>query len=176
MKKAIAEKVDLDAPSEYGVTALAMACDHGHEEVAYALIEAGANPNVKDRFYRFTPLSWSLSKGRVELVKRLVQAGAEDIDSALTMAVGTQNQEIIEALLDSPKLTTSGKQAAAKYALQQKWDKIAESINEKLPESERVTADAPSKPAAASSLGEFAGVYRNEAGATLTVSVAEEIS
>lgn len=58
--KGIEAGVDVDAKSAYGATALFFACDRGQEKVVNYLLEQGADPNVKDSFYKATPVTWSM--------------------------------------------------------------------------------------------------------------------
>jgi outer membrane protein assembly factor BamB len=105
VQRLIDAKEDINAASDYGVTALAMACDHGHEEVVRILIRAGADPNTKDRFYKFSPLGWATMRKHVSVVKLLVEGGATDVDTALGNAVGMQDEAIVGVLVGSGKVT-----------------------------------------------------------------------
>ncbi len=105
VQRLIEAKEDLNAESDYGVTALAMACDHGHEEVVRLLLQAGANPNTKDRFYKFSPLGWATMRKHASVVKLLVDGGATDVDSVLGNAVGMQDEAMVKVLVESGKVS-----------------------------------------------------------------------
>ena len=105
VQRLIEAKEDLNAESDYGVTALAMACDHGHEEVVRLLLQAGANPNTKDRFYKFSPLGWATMRKHASVVKLLVDGGATDVDSVFGNAVGMQDEAMVKVLVESGKVS-----------------------------------------------------------------------
>jgi outer membrane protein assembly factor BamB len=171
VERAIAAKVDINATTEYGVTALALASDHGHEKVVAALLAAGANPNTKDKFYRFSPLNWAVSRNHLAVVEHLVAAGADDVDGQLTSAVGAKNGSMLKVLLGSAKATIAGKQAALKSARQAKSDDLAKLIEESLPADSRSIPDEPKPSGDSSKLAEFAGEFANESGTKMTVLV-----
>ncbi len=171
VQQAIAAKVDVNAPTEYGVTALALASDHGHDKIVAALLAAGASPNTKDKFYRFSPLAWAVSRNHVAVVEHLVAAGADDVDGQLSSAVGSKNDGILKILLGSERATVTGKQAALKMAREAKSDDLAKLIEESLPADARSIPDDPKPSGDASKLSEFAGDYANESGTKMTVVV-----
>lgn len=108
IKACIEAQVDVNDASRYGVTALSLACDHGHAEVVDALLAAGANPNVKDSFYGFTPISWAVMRKSPRIVELLLAKGVDDIDSGLAMAIGTQSEELIAPFLNTKKVSAKG--------------------------------------------------------------------
>ncbi len=126
VQQAIDAKADINSKTAYGVTALSMASDHGHESVVALLIEKGADPNTKDRFYQFSPLSWAVSRGHVAIVGRLIDAGATDIDSALRGAVGMKNEQMISKILATKKTTEKALIASMRSAISKKSTSIEE--------------------------------------------------
>ena len=56
VKKLLDEGVDVNTKFRYNATALFYACDHGHVDVVKVLLDHGAEMDVKDTFYGFTPL------------------------------------------------------------------------------------------------------------------------
>jgi ankyrin repeat protein len=92
---------------DQGFTPLLEAARRGHEEVASALIDAGANVDDTDP-YGVTPLMFSLISGSVQTAWQLIEKGAEvnvrDVDgrTALVEALTTENDippELIAALI-----------------------------------------------------------------------------
>lgn len=180
VKELIAKKIDLNAPSEYGVTALALACNHGHEEVAILLLDAGASPNTKDKFYRASPLTWALGKQNKNIIEALIKHGAEDIDSAIGSAVAMRQPEIVALLIDSKKATEkalleahfTAKTIAKSAPDAEPVKKIVESLQKALPEA--AIAEFERKKLAAADTDKFKiyeGNYQSEAGARLTLRI-----
>ena len=90
---------DVNELTPYGATALSFACDKGHLDVVRYLVENGADVNVTDTFYGFNPLGQALFGEHDEIVKLLLEKGAEGADSVLTTAAGRGNQELVAAAL-----------------------------------------------------------------------------
>ena len=72
----LGKRVDVNATSEDGSTALLWAAHWNDVPVAEALIRAGANPNAANTF-RMTPLSRACTNGSAALVDLLLKAGAD---------------------------------------------------------------------------------------------------
>jgi hypothetical protein len=75
-------------PKRFGQTALhEVAAMRGHVtadevvEFATALLDAGASMDVRDKLLQSTPLGWACRWGRVELVKLLLQRGADAVEA-----------------------------------------------------------------------------------------------
>jgi ankyrin repeat protein len=93
---------------DQGFTPLLEAARRGHEEIARALIDAGADVDATDP-YGVTPLMFSLISGSVQAAQQLIEAGADvnarDVDgrTALVEALTTENDipaELIAMLID----------------------------------------------------------------------------
>jgi hypothetical protein len=69
------ESISIDARDASGRTALLLAVLHRHEEVARALLERGADPNIADADGR-TPLAVARDQNQGPMVEALLQAGA----------------------------------------------------------------------------------------------------
>ncbi|MGF1578371.1 MAG: ankyrin repeat domain-containing protein [Gemmataceae bacterium] len=104
IEKLIKAGIDVNAKSKYGATALSFASDQGHLEVVKVLVRNKADVNVKDSFYKATPLTWALSKDHPKVVGVLLKAGAKGADKALITAVSARNGEMIEVVLRNGKL------------------------------------------------------------------------
>lgn len=93
-----------------GFTALHAASRAGHGDIVRALLEAGADPNVRAQAgHRATPLHWAARAGHIETTRALVEAGADvnvraGVDGALTpmrTAVDRGFHEIVQYLADN---------------------------------------------------------------------------
>ncbi len=94
---------DVNAASEYGATALALAADRGQPEAVKILLEHGARVGAVDSFYNSTPILWAAYNGHTEVVKLLLAAGA-DSGPAVAMAVERNQPEVIRVVLDSGRV------------------------------------------------------------------------
>lgn len=179
VKELLAAKVDVNAATEYGVTPLALACDHDREEVVKLLLEAGADPNIKDRFYHFSPLLHATFKGNPATVKLLLQHGAKDADAALPFAVGMRNVEIVRAFIESEKLSESARLealASAKLAAAAPTVEAATQIVELLqktltPEAIERFEKEKSTPADLTKLKPYEGLFQSQGGARVEMRI-----
>jgi ankyrin repeat protein len=71
---------DVNEVAKDGMTPLLLACRNGHPEIARALLERGANPNLKDRLMKATPGHKAAFFGRAKILNMLCQAGL-DLDA-----------------------------------------------------------------------------------------------
>src|SRR5688500_7825184 len=56
--------VDVNARARYDMTAIGFAADKGHLEVVRLLVKRGADIDVRDTFYGFTPLALAMNNGQ----------------------------------------------------------------------------------------------------------------
>ncbi|MFO0924160.1 MAG: PQQ-binding-like beta-propeller repeat protein [Pirellulales bacterium] len=176
IKKAIDAKADLNQLSPYGVSALATACDHGHIEIVRLLLEAGANPNTKDTFYRVSPLGWAISKDRMEIVELLIDHGAKDLEVAMSGAIQSKNTDLAKKILNAKGLDEAARVTSLREALQAKVDSIVELIDATLSEEAKKkgresTATVQVDPKVFEGI---AGTYQNEGGRKLYLKQVEE--
>ena len=102
--KELLEKTNVNAKTESGITALMMACDEGHEEIAGLLIKKRADVNAKEKNDNLTALMLACYHGHKDLVELLiahrVDVNAEDKKgrTALMVASNRGHTEIAELL------------------------------------------------------------------------------
>jgi ankyrin repeat protein len=176
VKKVLDEGVDVNTKFRYNRTALSFAADRGHVEVVKLLIERGADLNVKDTFYNATALNWAISpaQGRTpkhdEVVRVLLQHGAQGKEDALKAAAGRGETETIKVVLglgglspdtlsDALEMATKEKQTAAVAMLEQSGAK-----------------PRPEMKLSAEQLARYLGAYQgsgNMAQATVTIAIAD---
>ncbi len=88
------------------LAALGMAAGFGHTTTLRTLLQAGADPNTKDKDGG-TVLMLAAQEGHIECVKALINAGAQvsatntDGDTALTLAAKQGHSEIVELLQEA---------------------------------------------------------------------------
>lgn len=175
VKELLQKKVDIDGASEYGVTALALACDHGHSDVVAALLAAGASPNTRDKFYRFSPLGWAVMRKHTPIIELLLKHGTDDINSVFGNAVGMQQTDMVQLFLDSKKLSNQGVVDGLLAAKSMKADAIAKLIEATLTDESRALLEKSEQSRAAiAKLNQFAGLYLAQDGSKITVRVADE--
>jgi ankyrin repeat protein len=96
--------IEIDAPSPDGSTALMWAIHKVDHELVRALLKAGANPNVINRFGA-SPLTEAVKISDFEMVRMLLAAGADantanqDNQTALMLAAGVGSVDIAKALI-----------------------------------------------------------------------------
>src|SRR5205823_3608645 len=116
VKAELDKGADVNARNEIGVTALWIAASNGKREVAELLIDRGADVNARDGIWYQTPLSLSLGGfiggGNTDLVKRLLKAGAKDIDAAALSAASRGNVAVLQLMLDTGKVKQEALDAA----------------------------------------------------------------
>ncbi len=161
VKSALAAGVDVNSTTDYGATALFFACDRGNLEIVEVLLDNGADPNIKDTFYKATPMTWAQSKGHKEIIIRLLKNGGKGADAALIRAIASKDFEFARMILEANVVSEKGLLNARDSALeikdskeQSKLLKLFEAL--KLPE--------PSKPMELTPeiLKRYAGKYQGD--------------
>jgi len=156
---------DVNAKNEYGISALWIAASKGKKEIVELLLARGADPNARDDIWYQTPLSHSL--GRVEVAKLLLKAGARDVDAAAIHAARVENTALLQAVLDTGKVSQDGLDAAL-FATLESSKEIREALTR---------AGAKPLPAASEKDRDawkvLAASYESEYGGTLTVEIKE---
>jgi outer membrane protein assembly factor BamB len=162
------EGLEVDAETDYGVTALQFAAGRGHLDVVRVLLAHDANVNQRDRFYGIAPLWWAASKQHWKVVAALLEAGASGADEILPVAaaagavdaVRTALQRVInEEVLDRALAATPEGQTEV--------IELLESAGARRPEADPAETKEYELP-----LTKFAGTYSNEAGFELGVALA----
>ncbi len=101
VKKLLKAGVNVDAKTEYGSTALFFACDRGNKEMVELLLKAGAKPNIKDTFYKATPVTWASQNSHNEIVVMLLKAGGDGADAFLTSAFSNNSVDFAKQLIEA---------------------------------------------------------------------------
>jgi len=106
VKRLLFQGADIDEYNLYDVSALSLACEFGHTEIALMLITSKDKVDSQ-RFGLETPLMLAARNGDVVIVKALLAAGAE-VDhrdgkgrTALMWAAAAGNAEVVDVLMES---------------------------------------------------------------------------
>jgi ankyrin repeat protein len=88
---------DINAKGHFGATGLHWAAHNGHREVVRWLLEAGANPNLRDIKFHSTPAGWAIENGHRDLVKQIVEHGAMvDVREAANYGLVDRVRQLID--------------------------------------------------------------------------------
>jgi outer membrane protein assembly factor BamB len=172
-KELLGKGVDVNAKTEYGVTALSYAAGKGHVAVVRLLLEHKAEVNTKDTFYQISPLDMAVSGGHAEVVRALVEAGAEGADKSLYTAVALAKLEIVKAILEAGKpkedvLNQALARAPAKYpAIADALTKVGAKPGAKTGADKSEVAVDPE------TLASYVGTYRREGGQEFKIALSD---
>jgi outer membrane protein assembly factor BamB len=157
--------VDVNAKTDYGGTALHFASDKGHLEVVKTLIKHKADVNAKDDFYKFRPLDWAVMSRHADVVKALIDAGADGATQAFQSAVLLGELKMARAVLDTGKIK------------QDVLDRTLALVPTSKKEMVELLVKAGGKlpaPTATAKLKPFVGSYRNDTGTTTQVKIEDD--
>lgn len=132
VKKLLEKGVEADTANNYGGTALMFSCARGHSRVVQLLLEAGADPNARDRFYSATPMGWAAMKGNVGVAVALVKAGSKETAAALSLAVRSNDAAVTEQLLELHEYSESERKSVASRLPKDASDELKELFKEEL--------------------------------------------
>ena len=164
----LAKGANVNAKNEYGATALTFAADKGHLAVIKVLLQNKADVNIRDTFYKATPLDWAFMRKHVDVIKVLVEAGASGAEAGLRSAAAAGQRDVVQAILDTNKLKEADLTKAL-AATPEKHAAIAEMLNKagaKAAAKTDVVVDAKT-------LASYVGTYRGERDAEYKVTMAD---
>lgn len=162
---ALDKGADVNAKFRYGTTALFKAAERGNAEVTKVLLDHGADVNVKDTFYRATAMSWALQNDHFDVVRLLLQKGAEGAEDVLTQGIQGNKEDLAKMALESGTIKPEALTAALALS----------SLNEKnaaITEMLKKAGAQPPLQVDAAILQSYVGQYKAEGGpqqATITV-------
>lgn len=169
IKALLDQGADVNAKWRYDTTALLMASMRGHAAATRLLLERGAKVDIKDTFYRITPLSAAADKGAAEIVKMLLEKGAPGRDEALLTAASGKNADVVRAVLPFGGLKPETLTEALAAASSSGQSEIADLLK-KAGAVEGPKPDAIVEPAV---LEKYAGTYRSPQGTEFVFAVKE---
>ena len=168
VREALAAGVDVNSTNDYGATPLFFACDRGNEEIVKMLLEAGADPSVRDNFYQASPLTWAMQNGNKSIAVMLMAKDTATAGSQLINAIESGDEDFARQILEAVELTepvlVKARDAALRKAKDEEYEGLAKLFDElELPEPvplEQLTQEA---------MQQYAGNYKSE---NFTVAVA----
>jgi outer membrane protein assembly factor BamB len=169
VEELLSNGVDVDAETEYGVTALQYAAAKGHLEVVRVLIAHEADVNHKDRFYGIAAISWAAGKQHWKVITSLLEAGAEGGDDVLQAAAAAGEVETVRAALENGTIRPEALNAALAATPDEQVEVIELLEKAGAMRPEPAEAQEFKEPLAA-----FIGTYRNDRGFELGVALADD--
>lgn len=113
VKQAIRDQLDLDAVTEFNCGAIYFAANQNRAEVIKLLAQAGADVNLRDTDYGFTPVQMAAWLGHTEATDALIDAGATkgDVVGSCFAAASNGHAETVRRIVE--KLEIKGGQLTA---------------------------------------------------------------
>src|SRR5262249_36500410 len=133
-------------------------------ELIKLLLERGADVNARDSFYGEVPLGWALSKGNAEVVKLLLEKGANGIERALMSGVQEGQVDVVKVALERGGL----KPETLNRALRTATAGSNKEIVEMLKKAGAVVVEVSVEPEV---LKSYAGSYKHDQIGELTIEI-----
>jgi len=127
------------------------------------LLDHGADVQVKDTFYGATALSWALQNDHLNVVGLLLAKGAEGADDVLITGVQGNKQDVVKMALDTGKIKPDALTAALAFSMNANTAAITELLKK--------AGATPPFEVDAATLQMYAGKYKGDPGAEVTVTV-----
>ena len=154
---------DVNAKYRYGTTALFKAAERGNAEVAKVLVDRGVDINVKDTFYKSTAMSWALQNDHFDIVRLLLQKGAEGADDVLMTGVQQNKEDVVKMALDSGQIKPADLTPALAFSMNANTTAITDMLKK--------AGATPPLEVDAATLQTYAGKYKGDTGPEATISV-----
>jgi hypothetical protein len=125
VKAAVEKGAAIETATPYGQTSLYLAAMNGHEEVVGYLLDKGANPDVKDTFYKASVLDFVLMRQHYGVAKLLLRKTKAGADEKLPSLLAAGKPDLVQALLETAKPSQAALDKGYEAALEQKKTEIA---------------------------------------------------
>ena len=154
---------DVNAKFRYGTTALFKAAERGNPAVTKVLLDRGAEINIKDTFYGATAMSWALQNDHLDVVRMLLQKGAEGAEDVLMNGVRNGKEEVVKMALEGGKIKPEDLTAALAFSMNANTPAISDLLKK--------AGATPPVEVDAATLQTYAGKYKGDTGPEATISV-----
>jgi|ERR1041384_260086 hypothetical protein len=152
---------DVNAKFRYGTTALFKAAERGNAEVTKVLLDRGIDINVRDTFYHTNAMSWALQNDHYDVVRLLLQKGAEGAEDVLMTGVQEKKEDVVKMALDSGKIKPADLTAALASSMNANTTAITDMLKK--------AGATPPVEVDAATLQSYAGKYKGDTGPEVTV-------
>jgi outer membrane protein assembly factor BamB len=171
LKALLVKGAEVNAKNEIGIAALWIAASKGQLDIVEVLLEHGADVNARDGIWYQTPLSLAVGgfggDGKADIVKRLLKAGAKDVDAAAMTSAARGQVALLQLILDTGKVKQDALDAALFSAPESR--KEVRAVLVKAGARPLPPADPKDRKAWAA----LAGTYENDHARTLKIEVAK---
>ncbi len=157
VKSALEKGAAVEAKTSYGQTPLYLAAMSGHENIVKLLLDKGASTDVRDTFYKAPMLVFVLQRKHYGVAKLLIAKGSSSPDEMLAQVAGTNNPELVQAVLDKGKPSQASLDKTYEMALDRKQTPLAELLKKA-----GAHEPAPAVQVDAKVLESYAGTYKSE--------------
>ncbi len=113
----IDEGIDIDETSPFGVTALSIAADRGHLDVVKWLLAHGADVNISDGVYGYTPADRAEHRGHLDILQVLAENGAKVSEDVLLRAARVGHVGLVKGILKNLNRHSESPARLLSYAL-----------------------------------------------------------
>ena len=154
---------DVNAKFRYGTTVLFKAAERGNAEVTKVLLDRGVDINVEDTFYHATAMSWALQNDHLDVVRLLLQKGADGAEDVLMTGVRQNKEDVVKMALDGGKIKPEDLTAALAFSMNANTAAITDMLKK--------AGATPPLEVDAATLQSYVGKYKGDTGPEATISV-----
>jgi hypothetical protein len=157
VKSLLDKGASVETKTSYGQTPLYLAAMSGHEEVVKLLLDKGASTEVRDTFYKAPMLGFVLQRKHYAIAKLLIAKSKGSADDLLGQVAGSNNTELVQAVLDKGKPSQTALDKTYEIALDRKQTPVAELLKKA-----GAHEPAPAVQVDAKVLESYAGTYKSD--------------
>ena len=148
-----------------GMTALNAACWRGHTEVVKLLLERGADPSLRDDYWKLSTVGFALMTGNTALLSDLMKKTSADSELVLRVGAARGSTELVQLALANHTLDPDDLAAAWYVASKNDKSEVLKAL-----EAHGVTAPVPVQ---GSLLEKYTGRFVTEEGEEIILEASE---